>query len=101
MVGSTEAGIHIIPYQEQLGNYNASMIVSAFRIIIPYQEQLGNYNELYDTEFVYQIIPYQEQLGNYNLNNFVVAGNSEQIEEGAESVGKKAANSKNKKVRRT
>ena len=34
--------------------------------IIPYQEQLGNYNELYDTEFVYQIIPYQEQLGNYN-----------------------------------
>lgn len=34
------------------------------------------------------------------LNNFVVAGNSEQIEEGAESVGKKAANAKNKKVHR-
>ena len=34
------------------------------------------------------------------LNNFVVAGNSEQIEE-VGAVGKKAANSKNKKVRRT
>ena len=34
------------------------------------------------------------------LNNFVVAGNSEQIEE-VGVVGKKAANSKNKKVRRT
>lgn len=34
------------------------------------------------------------------LNNFVVAGNSEQIGE-VGAVGKKAANSKNKKVRRT
>ena len=35
--------------------------------IIPYQEQLGNYNYLDNDTIPHFIIPYQEQLGNYNL----------------------------------
>ena len=34
----------IIPYQEQLGNYNLKPCIAPICDIIPYQEQLGNYN---------------------------------------------------------
>ena len=34
----------IIPYQEQLGNYNNNWQYILLCVIIPYQEQLGNYN---------------------------------------------------------
>mgnify|MGYP007068522483 CR=1 FL=1 len=35
----------IIPYQELLGNYDASSNISPMAIIIPYQELLGNYDK--------------------------------------------------------
>ena len=65
----------IIPYQEQLGNYNMAASLVASVVIIPYQEQLGNYNMLVQPLLRRRIIPYQEQLGNYNLLlQFALAG---------------------------
>ena len=57
----------IIPYQEQLGNYNYESQLVERKLIIPYQEQLGNYNYKNVCIPMIDIIPYQEQLGNYNL----------------------------------
>ena len=59
----------IIPYQEQLGNYNCTARYIWFIFIIPYQEQLGNYNPFLTFGLSRIIIPYQEQLGNYNIHN--------------------------------
>ena len=57
----------IIPYQELLGNYDASTATCGFSTIIPYQELLGNYDVIGSVLCVLIIIPYQELLGNYDL----------------------------------
>ena len=59
----------IIPYQELLGNYDASSAVLMSLSIIPYQELLGNYDLRTVLEAQRLIIPYQELLGNYDRNN--------------------------------
>ena len=58
----------IIPYQELLGNYNDKLAGCVGRVIIPYQELLGNYNSRHGVGLQWSIIPYQELLGNYNRN---------------------------------
>ena len=58
--------VPIIPYQEQIGNYNALLHGQDREQIIPYQEQIGNYNHSDDRMTADRIIPYQEQIGNYN-----------------------------------
>ena len=37
-------GLHIIPYQEIIGNYSTSKNGREFLTIIPYQEIIGNYS---------------------------------------------------------
>ena len=58
--------VRIIPYQEQIGNYNFSNQAFLYLFIIPYQEQIGNYNSSVRRPWIFSIIPYQEQIGNYN-----------------------------------
>ena len=57
----------IIPYQELLGNYDASTATCGFSTIIPYQELLGNYDLCGLSVHIANIIPYQELLGNYDF----------------------------------
>ena len=57
----------IIPYQEQIGNYNKYERTARAASIIPYQEQIGNYNDSRCDPATAGIIPYQEQIGNYNI----------------------------------
>ena len=47
----------IIPYQEQLGNYNTDEVDGNGDEIIPYQEQLGNYNNHKAQRHALGIIP--------------------------------------------
>ena len=58
--------MHIIPYQELLGNYDDYTQYIKPELIIPYQELLGNYDVFDAITKDKPIIPYQELLGNYD-----------------------------------